>query len=120
MEDRVSDAVAKMKSGYSCSQAVLSAFKDVAGMSEAEAMRLAAPFSGGAGIKCGAVLAAELAIKAQPNGDTLAAEIEKRFIDKNTSVICKELRGAGGRKLRSCIGCVEDAAEILNGLIEKK
>ena len=51
----------------------------------------------------------------------LLNEIEKRFKEKNSSVVCKELKGIGtGNVLRSCRGCVEDAAEILEELIDEK
>ena len=51
------------------------------------------------------------------SGDTLS-EIAK---EKNTSVLCKELKGiTTGTVLRSCRGCVEDAAEILEEIVKKK
>ena len=50
----------------------------------------------------------------------LLYELEKRFKDKNTSVLCKELKGINsGTILRSCRGCVEDAAEILEELVKE-
>ena len=52
---------------------------------------------------------------------SLLKEIEKKFKEKNSSVICRELKGLeGGKVLRSCRGCVEDAAEILEELISKE
>ena len=49
----------------------------------------------------------------------LLNEIEKKFKDKNTSVLCKELKGiTTGTMLRSCRGCVEDAAEILEEIVD--
>ena len=44
----------------------------------------------------------------------LMRELQDAFREKNTSVICRELLGGKGRpKLRSCSGCVEDAATLL-------
>ena len=41
--------------------------------------------------------------------------------EKNTSVLCKELKGiTTGTVLRSCRGCVEDAAEILEEIVDEK
>lgn len=116
-ESRVEQAVRNMKSGYSCSQAVLCAYREEAGLSMEEAKRRAAPYSGGAKIKCGAVLAAELVFGGRPDAEKLSLEMEKRFKEKNSSVICRELRGEGGKRLRSCLGCVEDSAAILEELI---
>ena len=50
--------------------------------------------------------------------EALLKEIEIKFKDKNTSVICKDLKGiTTGNVLRSCRGCVEDAAEILEEVL---
>ena len=50
--------------------------------------------------------------------EELLHEIERRFKEKNTSVMCKDLKGiTTGNVLRSCRGCVEDAAEILEELL---
>ena len=47
--------------------------------------------------------------------DTYAAgrKMTERFRELNTSIVCRELRGNGGVKLRSCRGCVEDCAWIV-------
>ncbi|MFH1367502.1 MAG: C-GCAxxG-C-C family protein [Elusimicrobiota bacterium] len=42
-------AVKCFNDGYNCAQAVLSAFSDELGLSEADAKRVAAPFGGGMG-----------------------------------------------------------------------
>ena len=44
----------------------------------------------------------------------VVAAFEKEFTDMNRSLMCRELKGAlTGAPLRSCRGCVTDAAEIL-------
>lgn len=125
MESRVELAKKLHASRYSCSQAVYCAFCDVAGVTEEQAKREAAPYSGGAKVKCGAVMAAEmvLSVKAKEQGldeTALIGELEKHFQEKNTTVVCRELRGEKGKpRLRTCRGCVEDAAEILEQMLEK-
>lgn len=121
-KERASSIHAK---GYSCSGAVLAAFADELGMSDRQAVRTAAPMAGGAKIKCGAVLAAEYVLdkKANEQGNSSAdfiSEFEKRFKEENTSVICRELRGGlGAPRLRSCRGCVEDSADILEQMLKE-
>lgn len=91
-------------------------------------------YSGGAYKVCGAVMGAYVIVNylngninpdnpAEPLKEDLSLlkEIEKKFKEKNSSVICRELKGLeGGKVLRSCRGCVEDAAEILEELISKE
>ena len=54
------------------------------------------------------------------NKDTakLSAAIVSKFIEKNQSVICKELKGVEtGKALRSCPGCIQDAAAIAEEIL---
>ena len=116
MSEKANKAVENHKSFYSCSASVLCAFADEAGMSEQEARAAAAPVAGGRMGKCGAVLAAEYVLSKRfpDSADEKLAAFEKEFTDMNRSVICRELKGAlTGSPLRSCRGCVTDAAEIL-------
>ena len=114
-------AVENHKNRYTCSGAVLCAFAEDAGISEDKAVELSRPMAGGRMIKCGAVLAAEQVLK-EKYGDesgSLIDEFERRFIEKNGSAVCKELKGIEtGKMLRSCRGCVTDAAEILEQMLE--
>lgn len=51
----------------------------------------------------------------------MSRKLSDRFREKNGSVICKELKGIEtGEMLRSCPGCVEDAAEILEDILENR
>ncbi len=109
------------RSGHMCSSAVLCAFADKAGLTQEEAVEMARPFAGGRGIRCGAVLAAEKVLEHIFDEATAAKkkeELERRFTEMNQSVICAELKGrTGGKVLRSCPGCVEDAATILEEMV---
>ena len=125
MESRVETAKNMHAGRYTCSQAVYCAFCDLVGETEEQAKQKAAPYSGGAKVKCGAVMAAELVLsaKAKEQGldeETLIGDLEKRFQEKNTTVICRELRGEKGKpRLRTCRGCVEDASEILDQMLQQ-
>ena len=121
MSERSEKAVKNHKSFYSCSASVMCAFADEIGISEQEAKTVAAPFAGGRMGKCGAVLAAEY-ILSQKYGDRneRITRFEKMFTDANRSVICRELKGAlTGSPLRSCRGCVTDAAEMLDIILSE-
>ncbi len=110
-------AVDYMKGPYSCSQSVMCAFCDDAGISHEEAKKIAAPYSGGRKIKCGAVCAAELVLSAKfgdAQAEKLHAEFEKKFREKVGAINCREIRS---QNLRPCIGCVEDSANILEEMI---
>lgn len=117
MAERTEKAIKNHKSFYSCSASVLCAFADEAGIDEKEAKTAAAPFAGGRMGKCGAVMAAEyvLACKYGKDSDKIN-EFEAEFTSRNRSVMCSELRGG----LRSCRGCVTDAAEILENMLDNK
>ena len=95
-------AVENHKSFYTCSGAVLCAFADKIGISEAEAKSISMPYAGGRAGKCGAIMSAE--------------EFEAAFIaaDKG-SVMCSDLRG---KVPGSCRACVTDAARILEEMIQ--
>lgn len=108
--------------GHFCSSAVLCAFADEVSLSEAEARKIAAPFAGGKMTVCGAVLAAEYVLthSGRADGDVLAREFAQRFLEKNGAVNCRTLKGRDtGVMLRSCRGCVEDAAEILDEILKE-
>lgn len=116
-------AVNNHKSFYPCSAAVLCAFCDEAGLSEQEARKIAMPFAGGKMGKCGAVLAADYVLQKHfpEDGAERAAELERRFTEMNRSVMCRELKGGlTGQVLRPCRGCVTDAAELLEEMLEEK
>ena len=54
-------------------------------------------------------------------GRSTMKELTNKFIEKNTSVICRELKGVdSGKTLRSCNGCIQDAAEIVEEYLNSK
>ena len=131
------DRIAKVKEnhdkGYNCAQSVACAYCDLYGVSEAEAFRAMEGFGGGMGVMttCGAVSAmAYLAGLKNSSGDPNATEktagstykymrrMVTDFVFKNKSIICKELKGAEtGKVLRSCEGCMEDAAKAVEKVL---
>ena len=117
--NKISNAVNLMKNSYSCSQAVLCAFSEDAGLTHDEAKNIGSEYSGGKKIKCGALCAAEIVIE-KTFGDAAAekiAEIDKEFLAKIGSLDCREIRN---KKLRPCINCVEDSALMLTKILLAK
>ncbi len=117
-----------------CSQAIVCAFKDIAGLDEETAKAISKQYGGGAhNDYCGAVMGmfaianfanghknlespAELTEETKEYLEPLA----KAFQDKNSSYYCSELKGrTTGKVLRSCRGCVEDCAEILDAYLKE-
>ena len=133
MGERKNKAIELHSNRYTCSQAVACAFCDLVDVDELTMKDMVRRYSGGAYKVCGAVMGAYVIVNylngninpdnpAEPIKEDLSLlkEIEKKFKEKNSSVICRELKGLeGGKVLRSCRGCVEDAAEILEELISK-
>lgn len=130
MTDRVQKSVTNHKSGYNCAQAVACAYCDLFGADEKETFKAMEAFGFGMGTMgtCGAVSAmAALAGMKLSDGNLEAPATKKacykamkamteEFKEKNKSILCSELKGIeSGQMLRSCTGCIEDAA----GIIEK-
>ena len=110
-------AIENHKQFMSCSAAVLSSFCEDAGMTPEEAMAAARPMAGGRMGKCGAVLAAETVLARKYGAqDSRIGELNRRFIEKHRSVICRELKS--GAVKSPCRSCVTDAAEILESLLD--
>ncbi|HBP51963.1 MAG TPA: hypothetical protein DD626_01500, partial [Clostridiales bacterium] len=98
--------------GYSCAQAVVKAFADVTGFDDEQAMRLCSSFGGGMGRLrevCGAVSGmfivegllegyfdptAENAQLQKTEHYKRIQELARRFKERNTSIICREILGA--------------------------
>lgn len=130
MSERVERAVNYFSQGYGCGQAVMCAYCDLVGLEPETALKISEGLGLGLGRQlqtCGAVSAMAL-LAGMKNSDgnleegpktkkatyALVKELGDAFKEKNGSISCGELTGFGGRpKLRSCAGCVEDAAEIL-------
>lgn len=113
--------------GYNCAQAVACAICKDLGRDEKEVFEIMEGFGFGMGCMgtCGAVSAmAALAGMKISDGNlekpatkklsySASKQMIREFQEKNSSVICREIKGVDtGKVLRSCDGCVEDAAEI--------
>ena len=143
--DRVEQAVACFKEGFSCSQAILSSFAEGFGLDRNMALKLAGGFGGGMGrmaLTCGAVTGAYMVIGLKHGATTaqdrqakertyqLVRAFNEKFKSRNQSVICKDLLGcdistptgfeeAGQRNLLTtvCPKLVQDAAEVLEEIL---
>ena len=131
-------AVELHKQHYSCAQAVLAAFSDVAGVDQAVLLKLAAGFGGGIADMheiCGAVsamlMAADLIYAEGAPDKQMRAEhdyprlreMTDAFRRENGSILCRELLGFEGAELKrapgkTCRTMVADAARILDEYIE--
>ncbi len=122
-------AAAKKRCGsHNCAQAVLSTYADVAGISEEQAMSLAAAFGGGMGNMegtCGALVGAGLVLgmASKERGAAMRQmrQLMTLFQERNGATQCKLLKGVGtGVVLRECPLCVADAAELLEQCLGEK
>ena len=125
-DGRVKRAVENKNSGkYNCAQSVACAFADVADVDEEMLYRLAGAYGTGMGClegTCGALVGAGLVLGAVSKDRVEAMKKMKvvvtGFHSKNGATVCKHLKGIGtGQPLRSCLGCVEDAAELLGDVL---
>ena len=134
--------------GYNCSQSVFIPFCDRFGIDEAAAKKISAGLGGGLGRQrevCGAVSAACMVlgdiVAAEVGADqeskkanyVLVREFCDRFKEKHCSIICREMlqdlaknKGATPDERtpeyylkRPCLRVIEDAVEILTGMLEE-
>ena len=143
--NKVNQAVSCFKSGFSCSQAILSTFGKELGLDKNTALKVSGAFGGGmAGMAetCGAVTGAFMVIglkygKTKPEDEeakrkaySLVKEFVKKFTAKKSSIICRELLGCdistteGIQMFKDknliniiCPKLVENAAEILEEIL---
>ena len=128
MSEKTEKALANHHKGYNCAQAVACAFAEDLGMDEKEVFRLMEGFGFGMGCMqvCGAVSAMSAVAGLKESDGNLQAPATKKtsykaskkmlksFEEKNSSVICHDIKGVDtGKVLRTCDGCVEDAAAII-------
>ena len=135
--------------GYNCAQAVFIAFSDLTGYDVDDAARISSSFGGGMGRLrevCGAMSGAfmvagclygyadETDKDAKTAHYALIQDIAARFIEKNGTIICRDLIGAEANdksavptdrtpdfyKRRPCVELVEIAAEIMDEIIKEK
>lgn len=107
LDNKIEKSAAYFKNGFNCSQSVFTAFATDYGMSEELALKVATQFGGGArkGEMCGAVAGALMVLglkyghfhmnapEEKANAYKKAEEFMNRFIEKNGTVVCRELLG---------------------------
>mgnify|MGYP003303120316 CR=1 FL=1 len=132
MSEAAKKALENHDKGYNCAQAVACAFADRMGKDEKEVFEIMEAFGFGMGTMgtCGAVSAMAAVVgMAESDGDLdgpkasykAMKELTNKFIEKNSSVVCRELKGVdSGQMLRSCNGCIQDAAEIVEEYLNNK
>lgn len=102
-----------------CAAAVLDAFREDAGLSDAEIRENGGRMAGGKMQTCGAVLAAKMVLaRKYGENDPRVEALEERFRQKNQTALCRELKhGPDGKAIRSCPACVTDAAGFLEEIL---
>ena len=135
MSEKQVQAAKLHSSGYNCAQSVACAFCEDLGFDEETVFRLAEGFGlgmGGMQATCGAVsgavmLAGMINSKPEMEGRSKALtykigrDIPAKFLKKNGSLICRELKGVDtGTVLRSCQGCIDDAVELAEEVLGLK
>lgn len=126
MESRVKETLEKKVSGgYNCAQAVLCTYADLLGIDAAEAFKATSGMVNGMtmGSTCGAVTAMAMAAgyaasdgrlgetETRKDAFRLTRKMMKEFTDKNSTVLCSELKK--GDDPVSCLTCISDAAAII-------
>lgn len=127
------EAIALHDKKYNCAQAVACAFSKEANVDISTLFKACEGLGLGMGGMCGTCGAVSGAVMlagfvnsdgAVDNPGTkadtykISKEITNRFEEKNGSLICKELKGIEtGTVLRSCPGCIEDAVEIVQDVL---
>lgn len=128
METRKEIAAEKKRCGaHNCTQAVVCTYHDYTGMDEATLKHIGNAFAAGMGNMegtCGALIGAGvvlgLATKDKAKSVKAILQIMTQFQQRNGATQCKLLKGVGtGKILRECPLCVADAAEFLEGQLEK-
>lgn len=134
MTERMERAQSLHEKGYNCAQAVVCAYCDKFGLDEDTAFKMAEGFGLGMGIMevCGALTGAfMLAGQKNSGGCARAGETKAQtyklnkaltaaFREKNGTCLCRELKGVtDGKVRRSCSGCIEDACQLVEEILDK-
>lgn len=126
MSEAVKKALENHDKGYNCAQAVACAFCERIGRDEKQVFEIMEAFGlgmGGMNATCGAVSGMAAVVGMTQSDGALdapgtkkqcykaAKALTKKFVEKNGSLVCREIKGIDtGTVLRSCNGCIEDAA----------
>ena len=133
MESRTMEAKARHDRGFNCCQAVACTYCDLFGMDEETAFKACEAFGAGMGGMegtCGAVSGAVFLAGLKNSCGDLEQPVSKgktyqfsraitaKFREKNGSLVCRDLKGIEtGTPLRSCEGCILDAAALVEELL---
>lgn len=144
--NHVEKALEYYNNNFNCSQGVFTAFATEMGMDEKTALKVATNFGGGErkGELCGAVAGALMVLglrcghcesndaESKAKAYAVSEEFMNRFIEKNGSVVCRELLGYDLTKTEDmlviqeqdlfrtlCPKMVESAASILDEMISE-
>lgn len=133
--NKVEEALAYHKQGYNCAQAVACVFAEELGIEEKEIFRMSEGFGFGMGTMgtCGAVSGMAIVAgllnsdgnlkrpRSKPQTYKVTRTMSQEFQEKNSSIICKELKSVDtGEVLRSCSGCIADAVAIAEEYVKEK
>ena len=127
METRKDQAAGKKRcNSHNCAQAVACTYCDLVGLPEQTAQDIAGAYGSGMGNMegtCGAIVGAGIIIGLATKDRHLSRgrmkELMVRFQERNGATQCKLLKGAGtGKPLRDCPGCVADASEFLEEILD--
>ena len=133
MDSRVEQTIERHNKGYNCAQAVACTYCDLVGVDEETMFRMTEALGlgmGGMEGTCGAVSGAcVLAGMMKSSGNLecpnskaqsykLSRQIVNEFLEKNRSVVCKELKGVEtGNPITPCAECIRDAARIAEKIL---
>ncbi len=142
---RIEEALSRFKEDFSCAQSIFATYAPRYGLDRDKALKISTGFGGGmarSGRTCGAVTGAYMVIGLK-NGMGVSKDLEMKektyqvisefsnqFLEKNGSLICKELLGCNintpegmdyfnQNELfeKKCLQCVKNAAEILEKML---
>lgn len=136
MKTRVEETIKKHEKGYNCAQAVACTYCDLVGIDEEIMFKMTEALGLGMGCMegtCGAVSGACVVAGMKSSTGNLnkpdsklatykiSKDILKKFEEMNTTVTCKDLKGAEtGKVIRKCPDCIKDAAKILEETLFEK
>ena len=126
LNERLSIARELRAKGYGCSQCVMRAFPDIHNLTENQAAALSIGHGGGIGgqgLTCGCVMAMSTLsgfmsgenITDKPTTYKKVRIMTQEFIDRNDTVLCRELKTIGKRP---CIELIEDTVRIIHNNLE--
>lgn len=128
-DERIDLALAYYHDSHNCAQAVLCAYSEDLKLDHDFLCRLGigfgsgigASFKGTCGALNGAIMVLDLLYQEMPDKRIAYADARKmveEFINRNTAITCGVLKGLeGGKVLRSCDGCISDAIDILEDVL---